>query len=92
MMLNLYVRLAKTSPQLGGLSDKSLCRNYQMTMLFATGSPPRIPMIPHIKPISRPAGRFRLQGRRVGTATICELNRDLLRPEPHRRRSGGRRD
>jgi hypothetical protein len=23
---------------------------------------------------------------------ICELNHELLRPEPHRRRSGGRRD
>jgi hypothetical protein len=23
---------------------------------------------------------------------ICELNHDLLRPEPHRRRSGGRHD
>jgi hypothetical protein len=24
--------------------------------------------------------------------TICELNHDLLRPEPRRRRSGGQRD
>jgi hypothetical protein len=24
--------------------------------------------------------------------TICELNHELLRPEPHRRRSGGRHD